>query len=230
MVLTSISLALVAVTSPTPDEARRSAEEILSRPEFQEPPKSIPDRVLEWISARLADLFVNLASGGTGSLLTWLVLAVFAGIVGFIAYRVVRTLRPDPLVRRHEVDGRPDRTPADWRAEAARFEAAGSWKAALRARYRALVGDLVARGVVRDVPGRTTGEYRREVSVEAPTVSDDFAAASALFEAAWYGDVATGPEENERFRALSDSVVADLRRAESSTAGDGAHDGVGASA
>lgn len=227
MVSILLSVALVAATSPTPDEARRAADEILRGAEFQEPPQSIPDRILEWISARLADLFVNLASGGSGSVLTWLVLAVFAGIVGFIVYRVVRTLRPDPLVRRHDVDGQPDRTPADWRAEATRFEAAGSWKAALRARYRALVGDLVARGVVRDVPGRTTGEYRQEVSVQAPAVAADFAAASALFDAAWYGDVATGADENARFRALSDRVVAGIRRGESTTAADGAHHDAG---
>ena len=52
------------------------------------------------------------------------------------------------------------RTAAQWRAEAAAHDAAGRWREALRCRYRALVAELAGRGLVEEIPGRTSGEYR----------------------------------------------------------------------
>ena len=99
------------------------------------------------------------------------------------------------------------RTPAEWRAEAEALEADGQWKLALRCRYRALVGDLIAAGLLEDVPGRTTGEYRRDVAVRAPDRSSAFDEATELFELAWYADRATGPDENRRFQELALGVT-----------------------
>jgi hypothetical protein len=101
----------------------------------------------------------------------------------------------------------PRRTAVDWRKEAERLEQAGEWKGGLRCRYRALVAELVERDILRDVPGRTAGEYRAELRDHAPGAAVPFAGASELFERAWYGDLPTGPDETERFRALADDVL-----------------------
>lgn len=195
---------------PVPDhtaaEARRRAAEILSSPEFRAPEPSLLERVRDWLLERLADLLRALTGSGGGTVLAWVVLGALVALLVVLVTRVGRTVRRDPAGEVDTVIER--RRPAvEWRAEAERLEAAGDWKRALRCRYRALLADLVRYGVVRDVPGRTAGEYRREVEVRLPAASGEFAGASELFERAWYGDLPTGPQESERFRALADEVV-----------------------
>jgi hypothetical protein len=189
-----------------PETVRRLADDILSRPEFRRPQPSLFDRVMNWISDRIASVFDALGGGGSNAL-SWIVLVVAAVAAIYALVRIGRTVRRDPSV--HEaVAVDVDRSAADWRAEADRLEAQGKWKDALRCRYRALVADLVDRGVVQDVAGRTTGEYRREVASTLPTHATEFAGATELFERAWYGDEPTGEDESEQFRALSDGVLA----------------------
>ncbi len=101
--------------------------------------------------------------------------------------------------------------PADWLAEAAACEARGDWQAALRARYRALVAELARRGLVDEIPGRTTGEYRAEVAANLPLAAPEFSNATDLFELAVYGHAPTGPEDASRVRQLSDRVLEDAR-------------------
>ena len=94
------------------------------------------------------------------------------------------------------------RRPDEWRAEAARLEAEGRWAEGLRCRYRALVAELVARGAIAELPGRTAGEYVRDVSASLPQAAPSFAAATELFEAVWYGGAETGAAEAARFAEL----------------------------
>ena len=65
---------------------------------------------------------------------------------------------------------------------------------------------LIDRGVLRDVPGRTAGEFRIELAETEPALTEPFAAASGLFEDAWYGDAPTGPDDAARFAELADTV------------------------
>ncbi|HEX9258479.1 MAG TPA: DUF4129 domain-containing protein, partial [Acidimicrobiales bacterium] len=99
------------------------------------------------------------------------------------------------------------REPRTWRDEAAAHAEAGRWKDALRCRYRALVGDLARRGLLDEIPGRTTGEERGQLRTNAPEVTTEFAGATDLFDRAWYGDEPTGPSEHDRFRALEEAVL-----------------------
>jgi hypothetical protein len=57
------------------------------------------------------------------------------------------------------------------------------------------------------VPGRTAGEYRREVGRVLPEAATDFAGATELFEVAWYGRARTGAGEAAHLRDLSDGVL-----------------------
>lgn len=186
----------------TADEVRQLADEILARPEFVQPEPSLLERVRSWFEDLVGRVLEAAFSGGAGSLLGWVVLLGAVAAIIWFATRLGRTVQVDRRVG-VRLEGVHRRTPAEWRAEAEDHEAAGDWKLALRCRYRALVGDLIADRLLEDVAGRTTGEYRRDLAVRAPDRSPAFAEATELFELAWYADRATGPDENQRFQALA---------------------------
>jgi hypothetical protein len=196
-----------------PDEARRRADEILSRPEYQWDDDSTNpfEQVAEWISEQLSKLTGSFGGGGTlPTWVGWLVLGLLVLLVAFIVYRLRGNLRRNP-----RLPGAPEAVVVaegedrvDWAAEAERHEAAGRWRDALRCRYRVLVGELAERDVIPDLVGRTAGEYVRDVGRTCPPAAAAFRSATDLFEAAWYGGAATGPAERDRFLQLADGVLA----------------------
>jgi hypothetical protein len=196
----------VSQARPTPGEIRDRAHEILSRAEFGRS-ESVPERVANWIG----DLFSNFTfglGGGSGFVGNLLALALIIG-VGYVLVRLARELsgrtrkpKVDDDALTIELDA--GRHASDWGAEAERFEAEGQWREAMRARYRQLVRSLIDDGVLDDVPGRTTGEYRREFAVARPSSADTFGALTDLFEAVWYGGRATDASDNQQFRALAE--------------------------
>jgi hypothetical protein len=183
----------------TAEEIRQLADEIVARPEFARPEPSLIERARSWVEDLIGRILEAAFSGSAGSLAGWVVLLVAVAAIIWFATRLGRTVQVDRRMG-VRVEGIHRRTPAEWRAEAEDHEAAGAWKLALRCRYRALVGDLIAERLLEDVAGRTTGEYRRDLAVRAPDRSAAFDEATELFELAWYADRATGPEENRRFR------------------------------
>lgn len=100
------------------------------------------------------------------------------------------------------------REPKGWRGEADEHRAAGRYRDSLRCRYRALVGDLARRGLLDEIPGRTTGEERRQLRVSAPNALPFFREAADLFDAAWYGHVHVGAGDDDRFQQLDRDVLA----------------------
>jgi hypothetical protein len=75
-----------------------------------------------------------------------------------------------------------------------------------------LVAELAARGLVNEVPGRTTGEYRVEVNDSVPAASTAFSSVSRLFEDAWYARVDIDADDNSRVKTLSTAVLAEASR------------------
>ena len=217
MLLPSVLLLSQPPPVQDPEEVRRAADEILSRPEFGEPPLTLLERIARWI----ADLFGEPPSrspsgpGTGGSVLVTLLL--FALLVALIFF-VVRALVRQPRLRRSDEDPEPTievtehLSAAQWDRAAADHEAAGDWKEALRCHFRALLERLVGQGTIDEVPGRSTGELRAEVAVRVPTATDDFTAAADLFDVAWYGDVDTGPDEVRRLREHAERVLAAAAR------------------
>lgn len=203
---TSADLPTPTGTAADPTKVRQSADDILARPEYRPPEKTIGQEIGEKIQEILGKGLETLASGGGGSIFGWVVIGALVGGLVYFVVRVGRTVQrsPDQPV---DVSIEVRRSPSEWRTEAVRFEAAGQWKEALRCRYRAMVSDLVDRKVVPDIPGRTVGEHRADVSTVVPDAAPEFQGAAELFERAWYGDLPTGEAENERFRALSDEIV-----------------------
>ena len=186
---------------------RGRAADILARPEFRPAQPSLVTRALRGLGDLVGRLLSGLFTGGVGSALAWGILAlIVAGIVVLLT-RLSRTVQAEPVRGAASMAVEVHRTPIEWRREAESCEARGEWKDGLRCRYRGLIADLVTRRVVRDLPGRTTGEYRADVAATLTDAAADFSGASELFERAWYGDRPTGPDESARFRELADHVI-----------------------
>ena len=196
---------------PTPDrtaaQAQDAAQEVLSRPEFHRAGPSIIERIEGWVSDglnRVLEVFSGVAGGGV---IATVILIAAAVLVVMMLLRFGRGVQRDPGLPAALVRTGRGRTADEWRAEAAGFEAQGQWRAALRCRYRALVAEVAGRGVLDDLPGKTTGEERVEVARAMPAVGEQFREATALFDEAWYGDAPTGPTEAARLRDLSATVL-----------------------
>lgn len=195
---------------PTPEDARRAAERILERPEFEELEPTFFDRITDWINERIAELLGDLVgSGGNGgSTLGWVLMVVLVLIVGYFVVRLLLTLQRSAKAAEEESAAESQRAPEDWLRLATEHEDAGEWKDALVAHYRHVVGRLIRREIASDVPGRTTGEFRADVAHNAPAVSDDFDRLSDLFEVVWFGDVPPSPDDVAMAAQLGRSVLA----------------------
>ncbi|HZD74826.1 MAG TPA: DUF4129 domain-containing protein [Actinomycetota bacterium] len=199
-------LADLPASSRDPGQIHRAVDEVLARREFRPAAQPLLDRIWSWIVTRIGELLAGLTATTAGSIIG---LAIFASILlllGLLAARFLRTMSRSAEVAA-AVAAVPRRSAAEWRAEAEAHEAAGQWRQAVRCRYRALVVDLASRGVVEEVPGRTSGEYRGEVSRNLPTASEAFTGATEVFDRAWYGRRPTGQGDAARFRDLAGRVL-----------------------
>jgi hypothetical protein len=196
-----------------PAEVRELADEILARDEFQPPAETLIERIARWIG----DLFdggTQTPPGATGSggsaVLTLLLLAAAAAGIAFAVRALLRRPRREGPAPEPEPETVVDAVLGvdEWSAAARRHEAAGEWKDGLRCRFRALVTRLTERGVVAEVPGRTSGELRLDVRATSPAAGEDFDGAADLFDRAWYGDLPTGPDEARRFADHAERVLA----------------------
>lgn len=184
-----------------PDEARREARDILSGAEYSEPEQSLVERAVDWLFGRLGDAIATLTGGGPGSVIGWIIVAaVGAGAT----WLLVRSLRVPSVPGRSTVEGlrygtETHRDPEVWLDEAARLAAAGDHRGALRCRYQALIARLVIDGVVGDVPGRTTGEYRSLLTDRLPGEAGTVERITEQFDVAWYGGGAVDAADHDRF-------------------------------
>jgi hypothetical protein len=112
------------------------------------------------------------------------------------------------VVQRDAVSVDRSREPTNWRAEAEEHRRSGRYREALRCRYRALVGDLARRGLIDEIPGRTTGEERAQLRRVRPGASPPFNAAADLFDGAWYGNFDVGLGDDDEFQMLERDILA----------------------
>lgn len=193
-----------------PDDARRTADEILRDGAYAEPTQSLLDRALEWLFDQLGSAFGTLAGGGPGSAVAWIVVVV---LVAAAVWLVVRALR-SPGVRRRARDAGVEygtettRDAQVWLDEAARLAAAGDHRGALRCRHQAWVARLVTAGVVRDVAGQTAGEYARAAQSVLGDESATIARLTERFDAVWYGGEAADDRSYSAFESDCASVEA----------------------
>jgi len=179
------------------DDAREAARRELGKAIYQQRRVGWLEAALRWVFERLARIFAtagSVAPGGVPGLLLLLVILV--------ALVVVLGLRLGPLRRKDLLSDTRDRLirSADfYRAEAAGFAAAGNWREALRARFRAVIRELEQRGVLDSRAGRTAGEIAAEASIAMPSCAAAMRRAAHVFDEVWYGD---RPATREAYEAM----------------------------
>jgi hypothetical protein len=172
-----------AVTS---EEARRAVTDVLSRPEYADLEPNAFERARDALLEAIGRALDALAGTGAGTAVGYVALAFLTFIVGLLAWRLLRGLRPDVGVD-GPLSGDVGRSWEEWAAEAEAHEQAGRFRDAVRCRYRALIAALASGGLLDEVPGRTAGEYLAAAHADVPAAAEPFATATRVFEAAWYG-------------------------------------------
>ena len=157
------------------------------------------------------------------SMILWvLLIAAVVGLLYLLARAIInrtggsrrsRTTTDDTdddedIVERDAVAVDRSREPFNWRTEAEEHRRAGRYRDALRCRYRALVGDLARRGLIDEIPGRTTGEERAQLRRVTPQASKPFNSAADLFDGAWYGHLDVDAQDDDRFQEFERDVLA----------------------
>lgn len=182
------ALARWAATGPplTPDgeEARRWAEEELSRPAYAEAQPTPFDLVALAVRDFLADLFSAELPGGLGSTFA-IVAAVVVGILlvaAILVWGLPRATRRS-RARTGELFGEIDeRSAGELRREAMTRAEARDWDAAIVLRFRALARGLAERGVVRTPPGATVHSFARTAGRVFPASADELERAAGAFD------------------------------------------------
>jgi hypothetical protein len=169
------------------DEAREAAARELSDPVYQAAEPSLFDRITRWLLDRLNDLFTGVsgvAPGGIG--------AVIVLVVLLVAVIVAIRLRTGPAARARRAAARPVfdtevRTAAEYRAAADQAAASGDHATAIRERLRAVVRELVERGVLDEQRGRTVDEFAAQAGQALPSCADELRTAAVVFDEVVYG-------------------------------------------
>jgi hypothetical protein len=97
----------------------------------------------------------------------------------------------------------PEVEPVVFLALADRYAAEGRFAEAVRERLRAMVRELVDRGVITHRPGWTVTELAREAGASRPPVAPPMRDASGIFSDIWYGKRPASSEHDSRMRALA---------------------------
>jgi hypothetical protein len=134
-----------------------------------------------------------------------IVIAVLAGL----ALLLIRRGRSSGRARSGQDSGldlEPGRTADQFRADAARFAAAGNWAEAVRARLRAVVVTLEARGDIDPRPGRTAAEVASEAGGVRPELRDQLWSGALTFGEIWYGRRRATSQDDQVLQDLDEAV------------------------
>lgn len=190
-----------AAWRPEQEEARRLLEEELARDRYQ---AAQPNRVVEWLWDRVADLLEWLDSLGRGAsgLPGWVLLLLLLA-VAVVVLLLVRP-RSNRRVRRPEGTVLTDRvsTPADHRSAAESAWARGEHGQALVSWFRAAVRDAEVRTLLDERPGRTATEAAAELSRLAPRERQSLREVAARFNAVLYDHAPATADEAAAARDL----------------------------
>lgn len=197
---------------PTPaagaDEVRRIADAVLARQEFAEAQPTLWQRFLRLVGDFFTRVVEAVGGDGRGSVIGTAVVVALALLAVVVVIRYTRTLRRDPHLDL-AVGGDVGRSSGDWLREAGEHEQSGQWRQAVRCRYRALLAELAAAGLVEEVAGRTAGEYLAAVTADVPAAAPAFTEATRRFEAAWYGATPVHDDDVEQFRGAAARTLAE---------------------
>ena len=197
-----------AATGPVPGpisgpDARRAAREELSRNVYHRDGPSLPQRIVNWLLDRLAQLAGH---ASTPSGVAWLlVIVLIVGLIGLAVWRA------GPLRRRigtPPADGDLLRAggSVDHRALARQLADSGQFALAVREWLRAAVQTIEDRGVLDPRPGRTGAEVAREAGERLPEAETALRSATTAFEQIWFGRRPATLADVDRAQAAADAV------------------------
>jgi hypothetical protein len=164
---------------------------VLTRPEYRENAPSLLRQLYELAQEWLGRFLEAVIGAGEQNLVGTIAVVALLGAVLLLVVRFLRGVRRDPG-QDVALAVAPGKSPREWQAEAEEHERSGRWREALRCRYRLLLARLAVRGLIEEVPGRTSGEYLAEAIHALPEAAEDLRAVTAAFERAWYGNQAVG--------------------------------------
>ncbi|MFW6080122.1 MAG: DUF4129 domain-containing protein [Gemmatimonadota bacterium] len=201
---------------PTADEVGRALADVFARPELtpREPGllARLGQRLWDAVTSLVRQLFgpVDLSADARSFAFT-VVLAVLGTValaaLGWTVWGLVRRWR----VRSRRVRAptgadvrarEPVVAPGEWEIRAREAAAAGRWRDAAVALYRALLLRLDARGAVEYHRAKTPGDYRRE-AVGDPALGPTLDGFLRAFERAAYGAGAADPDGYARLRTAA---------------------------
>ncbi len=199
----------------TRDGAAAAARRELARREYHQDDPSVLERAFTWVIDRLGNALARTTAVAPGGGVGLVVLAVLV-IVAVVLVRLRLGALPVRDLLRDRSGTIRGMTAADYRADAERLAGQGDWAEALRARTRAVVRELEARGVIEPRPGRTAAGVAREAASTAPASAVDVTLVARLFDEVWYGgraatenDVGQARAADERLRRMRLAVVPD---------------------
>ncbi len=163
-------------------DARRAAQQELSRPEYHRDDPSALTRATDWILDQLGRL--GGASVGQSALF---VLAVI--LVAAVLLMIARAGRPARGHRPATAGADPLRpaTSRDHAEAAEEFARNGQYAQALQEWLRATVRTLEDRGVLNPRPGRTADDIARTAGAQLPQAAVVLRTATDAFDAIWFG-------------------------------------------
>lgn len=175
------------------EQARREADAVLARPEFQRDTQPtwwdrLKARFFGWLMKALAGVGrVGEAAPWIGPVLEWLLfLGAAVGLLFFVMRNLARQRLRVALGNATLQTSAWDREAIDWAKQAEEFANAGDWREAVHCLYWAAIVSLEARRAWRHNPTRTPREYLRLLK-PGSAQQRGLRGLTRIFERVWYG-------------------------------------------
>ncbi|QDB78503.1 DUF4129 domain-containing protein [Georgenia wutianyii] len=194
---------------PDAEEARRWAQEELSRSVYRDEP-GVLDRLWRWLGEQLQRL-LEIDASAPESLVPVIVVvgAVVLLVLALYLAGPVRRRRRTAGARSHTLfDDEGDATSASLTAAADDAADRGDWALAVLMRFRAIIRSLDERTVLDDRPGLTAHEAGAAAASLLPGCAAGLTWAARLFDDVCYGSARPGPDQDARMRELAREVAA----------------------
>ncbi len=195
---------------PDGDEARRWAEEELSRTVYAEAKPTAFDLWARDVGRFLGELFSGEggSSAAPGAIVVVIVIVIGALLAALLYWGIPRRSRTRPRQGFDLLGDADDRDAAQLRADAARSARDGDFSEATILRYRALARSLLERDLIDPAPGATAQAIARETAVIFPGEGAELAGAAAAFDEVRYLGFAGTAERYEHLVELDDRLRA----------------------
>ena len=170
--------------TPDGDEARRWAEQELSKPVYAEAEPTLFDRIARAIAEFFERLFSTQLDGPWGSTATIVaaIIVVVLIVAAFLVWGRPRATHRSRVAVAELFGETETRSAAELRAEAEGRAARGDWDAAIVLRFRALARSLVERGAVETPPGATVHAFARRAGGVFPASAEALEDAAVAFD------------------------------------------------